>query len=115
MAGFFLLGTTSVSAQTAAKQVKNLKPVEFKKLMADKDVIILDVRTPREVAQGKIDGAVNIPLNTISKKVEKLDKTKKYLVYCRSGARSRRASNILAKNGLEVYNLLGGFLAWQRQ
>ncbi|HHB78312.1 MAG TPA: rhodanese-like domain-containing protein [Saprospiraceae bacterium] len=94
--------------------MKNVNKQEFKKMMSEKDVVVLDVRTPREFESGKIEGAVNIPLNIIAKKAETLDKSKKYLVYCRSGARSRRAAMILARKGFEVYNLTGGYLSWMR-
>ena len=111
---FISFANISLSAQ-AATQVQNAKVAEFRKQMAEKDVVLIDVRTPREVAQGTIEGAINIPLNTLSGEVAKLDKTKKYLVFCRSGARSRRASMILARKGFEVYNLKGGILAWNRR
>ncbi len=115
MVAIMFLGTVGVNAQTASKSVNNVSPSEFRKLMSEKDVVVLDVRTPREYAQQKIEGAVNIPLNTITKKAETLDKSKKYLVYCRSGARSRRASMILARKGFDVYNLNGGMMAWNRR
>ncbi len=109
------LGAVSANAQSTAKEIKNVNASEFKKLMSEKDVVVLDVRTPREYAAQNIEGATNIPLNTIAKKADTLDKSKKYLVYCRSGARSRRASMILARKGFEVYNLNGGILAWNKR
>ncbi len=115
LVAFFSLGAINVNAQTTAKEVKNVTPAEFRTLMSDKDVVVLDVRTPREYAAQQIEGAINIPLNIVAKKAEGLDKSKKYLVYCRSGARSRRASMILARKGFEIYNLKGGILAWNKQ
>ncbi len=109
------LGAVSVNAQSAAKEIKNVTPSEFKKLMSEKNVVVLDVRTPREYASQQIEGAINIPLNIVAKKAETLDKSKKYLVYCRSGARSRRASMILARKGFEIYNLKGGIMAWNKR
>ncbi len=114
MVAFLSMNAISAHAQTTAKQMKNVNKQEFKKMMSEKDVVVLDVRTPREFESGKIEGAVNIPLNIIAKKAETLDKSKKYLVYCRSGARSRRAAMILARKGFEVYNLTGGYLSWMR-
>ncbi len=110
---FFIFAASSASAQTTT-QVKNVNVAEFKKLMLEKDIVVVDVRTPKEFAQGSIKDAVNIPLNTISSKVSEFSKEKRYLVFCRSGVRSRRASNILAKNGIKVINLLGGYLAYSR-
>ncbi len=114
MVGFLAMGSISAKAQSAAKDFKNVDVPTFKKMMGEKDVVILDVRTPREYAQGKIEGAVNMPLNTITSKASSLDKGKKYLVYCRSGARSRRASILLSRRGFEVYNLAHGYLSYMR-
>ncbi len=105
---------TAPQQQPAAK-MQNVDVAGFKKLMNNPDVVILDVRTPREVAQGAIEGAVNINLYEpdFDQKIEKLDKSKTYLVYCRSGHRSVTASNkMLSKGFTKVYNLLGGYNAW---
>ena len=86
-----------------------------KKFMTDKDVIILDVRTPAEFAQGAIKGAINIDVNAsnFKEKVSKLDKDKSYLIYCRSGMRSVKACNIISENGnTRLFNLMGGYQAW---
>lgn len=109
------IGAINVNAQTTAKQVKNANAAEFRKLISGNDVVVIDVRTPREFAAGKIEGAINVPLNTVAKSAAKLDKSKKYLVYCRSGARSRRAAMILARQGFDVTNLMGGMRAWNRR
>ena len=108
-------GSINVNAQTSVKEVRNVDVAEASVLATNPEVVVLDVRTAREFASGKIDGAVNIPLNTVTNKAEGLDKSKKYLVYCRSGVRSRRAAMILARKGFEVYNLKGGILAWNRR
>lgn len=87
----------------------------FKEKMNGEKVVIVDVRTPEEVAQGAIKGAININLNSadFSQKISELDKDKTYLVYCRSGARSARACNILSNKGFtKLVNLQGGYLAW---
>jgi phage shock protein E len=85
------------------------------KIMKDKEVIILDVRTPAEFAEGAIKGAINIDVNAsnFKEKVSTLDKEKSYLIYCRSGMRSVKACNIMSENGYrQLYNLLGGYQAW---
>jgi rhodanese-related sulfurtransferase len=82
-----------------------------------KDVVIIDVRTPSEVSQGAIKGAVNINVNdrNFLEQINKLDKEKTYLVYCRSGARSARACTVMCNNGFQkLFNLQGGFMAWSR-
>jgi rhodanese-related sulfurtransferase len=85
------------------------------KIMKDKEVIILDVRTPAEFAEGAIKGAININVNAsnFKEKVSTLDKEKSYLIYCRSGMRSVKACNIMSENGYrQLFNLLGGYQAW---
>jgi phage shock protein E len=85
------------------------------KIMKDKEVIILDVRTPAEFAEGAIKGAINIDVNAsnFKEKVSTLDKEKSYLIYCRSGMRSVKACNIMSENGYrQLFNLLGGYQAW---
>ena len=88
---------------------------EFAALMNEKDVIVLDVRTPQETALGKIEGALEIDVKNPNfiDQINKLDKEKTYLVYCRSGKRSVTACNAMAELGFEhLYNLVGGFGAW---
>lgn len=98
---------------TAALCYKNLPNEEFKKLLKEnKDAVVLDVRTADEYRSGKINNAINI--NVLEAKfkdeVSKLDKTKPYFVYCRSGMRSVKAAQILCTLGFEkVYNLNGGY------
>ena len=85
------------------------------KIMKDKEVIILDVRTPAEFAESAIKGAINIDVNAsnFKEKVSTLDKEKSYLIYCRSGMRSVKACNLMAENGFnKMFNLLGGYQAW---
>lgn len=86
-------------------------------LQQDDNAFILDVRTPEEVEDGYIPGATNIDIHLgqgFLDEVEKLDKSKSYYVYCRSGARSAQACSIMAGLGFEkAYNLEGGFMNWQ--
>ena len=77
------------------------------------DVVILDVRTDPEVAEGMIEGAIQIDYRgeNFRDEVAKLDTSKTYVVYCRSGGRSAAASQIMSEElGFEnVNNLLGGY------
>ena len=83
----------------------------------DKELVILDVRTPEEVEEGYIPGATNIDIylgQEFLMELEKLDKSKNYYVYCRSGNRSGQACAIMNSIGIEnAYNLEGGFMNWQ--
>lgn len=73
---------------------------------------IIDVREPDEVAAGKIPGAVNIPLGLVEYRMNELEKEKEYILVCRSGGRSGRATQFLESNGYNVTNMAGGMLAW---
>ena len=111
-------GSKSETADHAGTAVaKNVNVSEFAEKIASFDnEIILDVRTPGEWAQGVIEGAVKINVNSsdFKAKVEKqLDKNVPVMVYCRSGNRSGRAMKMLADLGFkEIYNLQGGVTAW---
>ncbi len=83
---------------------------------ADDNAVILDVRTEAEVNEGMIPNAINIDIyegQAFIDKLEALDKSKNYYVYCRSGARSAKACEVMNELGFDnAYNLLGGFLEW---
>lgn len=93
-----------------------LTPKDFQsRLSATPDAVLLDVRTPEEVAQGKIQGSVNIDFNNTDykKEMESLDKDKTYFVYCAKGGRSSKAYAIMKSSGFKhVYDLEGGYTAW---
>ena len=76
---------------------------------------IIDVREVDEVAAGKIPGAVNIPLGLLEFRMNELDKSKEYVMVCRSGGRSGRATQILESHGYSVINMTGGMLAYDGQ
>ena len=81
------------------------------------NLVILDVRTPDEIKQGKIEGALELDYMQISfdKDVLKLDKSKTIVVYCATGYRSNEAMDVMKNAGFrEVYDLKGGIVAWQR-
>ncbi len=104
------------SKKEGTKAYTNIGPQDAKALINQKNTIIIDVRTPAEVAQGKIKGAKNINISSPSflKGIEGLDKSKNYLVYCRSGKRSARACSIMSGRGFEnLYNLQGGYMGWR--
>ena len=83
---------------------------------SDSKSIILDVRTDQEVEEGMIPEAIHLDIHqgqAFISELEKLDKTKPYYVYCRSGARSGQACSIMTQLGFEsAFNLLGGFNDW---
>lgn len=81
-------------------------------LDANEDLNIIDVREDEEVAEGMIPGASHIPLGQIPERLGELDKSKEYIIVCRSGGRSGRACEFLAQQGYDVTNLEGGMLAY---
>ena len=106
------IGFQSCSAQSDGKATfENIDQKTFQTKMTEKDVVVIDVRTPGEVAESYIKGAdlfINYNGSDFDKKVNALDKSKKYIVYCRSGGRSAGASDYMVKHGFkEVYNLVG--------
>src|SRR5262245_12704240 len=99
------------------KSVKNVGVDEFDKLRAEKDAVVLDVRTAKEFAAGHIPGAVNLDYNSadFQKQAAQLDKGKKYLVHCAAGVRSAKACTALDKLSFtNVVNLEPGFKAWEK-
>lgn len=94
--------------------VKTVSADEFEKLIQEEGTI-LDVRTPEETAQGMIKGAVELNFNSSAfpEHFKKLDKKKPVYIYCRSGGRSAKAADMMAKEGYTVYNLDGGMLGWE--
>jgi rhodanese-related sulfurtransferase len=93
----------------------NLNVAEFSQKITEPDVIILDVRTPEEFASGYIEGALNIDFNSgdFANEITRLNPSKTYAVYCRSGNRSGQAASIMHKAGFhDVSNLNGGVIDW---
>ncbi|AGM25861.1 NADH oxidase [Spiroplasma syrphidicola EA-1] len=88
--------------------------VEDVETLLEQGWTILDVRKPGELtAMGQIPGSINIPWDQLRYRIKELDLTKKYLVHCRSGARSYNATLILQAHGFKkVKNLAGGYEYW---
>lgn len=85
--------------------------------LADENAVLLDVRTEDEFASGKIPGAINIDIykgQGFVYKIEELDNSKNYYVYCAAGGRSAQACAIMNQLGFEnAFNLLGGISNWE--
>ena len=82
---------------------------EVKELRNKEEYSVLDVRTDEEYERGAYECAIHIPLDDLRNRLDELDKSKKYLVYCRTGLRSYIACRILTQNGFEVKNITGGY------
>lgn len=97
--------------------MKNLTQEQWKEgIKNDKDAQVLDVRTETEFMEGYIPNAANIDIykgQGFLDEVNKLDKSKNYYVYCRSGGRSAQAGALMNQQGFEnTYNLMGGITEW---
>jgi phage shock protein E len=110
--------TLFISGTTLAQSpgFHDVKVAEFEKLANTGKGTILDVRTPKEYAEGHVNGSVNINYfdKDFKDQVGKLDSTKPVYVYCHSGGRSSKAMNIMKSKGFKtIYNLTGGYAAWK--
>jgi rhodanese-related sulfurtransferase len=107
---FFLTGCGSSSESASNQGV-----AEFAKTVSNSSVVVLDVRTPAEFMSGHLANAINIDVEGMqfNSDVAKLDKSKTYAVYCRSGRRSAVATDEMSKLGFKtLFNLEGGTGAW---
>jgi rhodanese-related sulfurtransferase len=99
-----------------ARKFTDIDTNRFQELAKQSNTVILDVRTPEEYAAGHLPGAVLIDVRDpeFAKKIAALDKSKTYLVHCRSGRRSVTACDALGEAGFaNLYNMLGGLVAWE--
>jgi rhodanese-related sulfurtransferase len=104
---------TKADAKPAVKQIDT---EQFDKMRVQKDTVVLDVRTPREFKQGHVPGAVNMDINNpqFRQSLEKLDKSKTYLVHCARGVRSARAAKLMSSIGFtSLFDYHGGFDEWK--
>ncbi|MGE7930953.1 rhodanese-like domain-containing protein [Viridibacillus arvi] len=93
--------------------MKSISIEEVQQLLeSGKELNLIDVREVEEVAAGIIPTAINIPLGLIEFRMNELDKSKEYIMVCRSGGRSGNATMFLENQGFNVANMDGGMLAW---
>lgn len=105
------MGTSDTAANEAYQKIT---ADEAKTLMDSQDVTIVDVRTAQEYADGHIPGAINIPVESIGsdKPAELTDTDADLIVYCRTGVRSKQASDKLVGLGYSHVNDMGGIVDW---
>ncbi len=113
---FFFAGMASAFAQDTSAIIRNVDVDGFKQAMDSlEDEVLVDLRTPDELKQGKIPGAIVIDYfgADFESAIQRLDKNKTYLLYCASGGRSGETSELMEKMGFrKVYNLESGFRGW---
>lgn len=106
------------AASNGFAAVVNIEADEILKLRKSEPakVLILDVRTPGEFAEGRIPGSVLVPMRDVPSKLGSIGKDKKIVVVCASGSRSGAVADYLSKNGYPwVRNYGGGMFDWQRR
>ncbi|MBT8260054.1 MAG: rhodanese-like domain-containing protein [Flavobacteriaceae bacterium] len=112
----FLMVFVSSCEQKVYKEIQLVTPEEMKELMLLEDVQLIDVRSPREYEKGFIEGFQNIDYmsDTFSEDIEKLDKTRPVLLYCKTGRRTAKCAKKLVENGfVKIYDLKGGITQWK--
>jgi len=113
----FMLISFSTFAQTVEKDsIQVLTIAKFEKMSSKKKTMVVDVRTPEEVSEGHLAGALNINFlgENFANEIQNLNKKKTYLLYCRSGSRTRKAADLMQKSGFKnVYMLEGGITSWK--
>lgn len=112
-----LLLMSVISCTSSAQSgFKNAPIAELTQLKNEKKAVVIDVRTPAEWQQGVIAGAdLFIDYNgaNFKQEIAKLDKSKTYIIYCRSGGRSAGASQVMSDAGFKnVINMQGGISSW---
>ena len=106
----FVVLALFVACSTAQPGVENIEASEARSLVSN-GALLVDVRSDSEYESGHIDGAIHIPHDQIADRISELgsDKSRKIVLYCRSGRRAGGAAGILVTNGFtEVYNA-GGY------
>ena len=108
--------TKATAEVSATKRFRNIDVAEWEKLRKDASVVVLDVRTAEEFADGHMPGAINLDIRggKFAETLAGLDKSKTYLVHCAVGGRSAKACGQM--DGMKfdkVLNLSGGITAWE--
>lgn len=107
---------TEESSVSESSTLTDVGPEEFKTLIEEGEGIVLDVRTPEEVASNHIANAsfINFYDPEFRQKIAVMQKSKPIYIYCKGGGRSSQAAQILIDSGFQkVYNLEGGIMAWE--
>jgi phage shock protein E len=118
-ASFAPLRAEEKRASSEAKQtILNVSPEQAETVLSkNKDVIVLDVRTPKEYSNGHLHSATNLDFYApdFEHKLAKMDRSKPYLVHCAVGGRSAKVRDKMKElNFKSIYHLEGGMKAWEK-
>ena len=110
-----LLAATSLIGCQSNTEFKSVDAQQFAEVIADKDVQLVDARTPEEFSEGHIPGAVNMDVKSenFDAQIAQLDSSRPVAVYCRSGRRSKLAAERMTNAGFQVTELAEGILSWK--
>lgn len=110
-----LLAATSLVGCQSNTEFKSVDAQQFAEVIANKDVQLVDARTPEEYSEGHIPGAVNIDVKSadFDTQIATLNPDRPVAVYCRSGRRSKLAAERMTNAGLQVTELSEGILSWK--
>lgn len=114
---FVMLLLTGLPWPAGAAVARNVAPEDAFTLLSQKPgLYLLDVRTPGEYQQLRLDGARLIPIDQLVQRLAEVPRDRPILVYCAVGSRSAQVVNYLARRGYpELYNLYGGIYAWAQK
>ena len=95
----------TVAPEVVAQQLRDRKAAP----------VVLDVRTADEFAEGRVPGAVNIPIDELEARLKLVPKDRPVVVYCAAGGRAAKAGRLLAAHGYtNVSEMAGSFNAWRK-
>jgi rhodanese-related sulfurtransferase len=84
-------------------------------LEKNRDIFLLDVRTPQENSQARLPGTVLIPINEFERRIKEVPRNRTIIVYCAVGSRSKPVAEFLSRNGYkDVYHMTDGIVGWYR-
>ena len=119
---FLLMVASACTASTIDLSTQSIAPRDFKRLLDQRpgstDLVLLDIRTPREFESGHIQGAVLLDFYSrdFVERLKTLDRGKTYLVYCRSGNRSAKSLSLFNQLGFtHAYHLETGIRGWLQE
>jgi rhodanese-related sulfurtransferase len=109
--------TSSTMASQSASQQISYQIISVSEasamIQSSPNLLVVDVRTTEEFAQGHLQGAINIPLSNLPTQISSLGRNRPVLVYCQTGHRSAQAATLLTNAGFtQVYDMNGGLNAW---
>lgn len=103
----------NVAGMMAANARSGDMPLADWALLASTKALLVDVREPEEFERGHLEGALNVPLSLLRKRVEELPRGRELWLYCAAGQRAYFAQRLLLQRGFDAKNLSGGYTTWR--